>query len=59
MKKSLVIMLAVMLALCSTLTAFAEEPDNNTNQPPQMGDGAFDGTPPEMPEGGFPGGTPP
>ena len=52
-----------MLVLCSSLTAFAEDADSNTNQPPQMGDGAPEGTPPEMPEGGFPGGpgmgTPP
>ena len=55
-------MLAVMLILCSSLAAFAEDTDSNTNQP-QMGDGAPEGAPPEMPEGGFPGGpgmgTPP
>ena len=59
MKKFLAIMLSAMLVLCSSLTAFAENADTNTNQPPQMGDGAPEGTPPERPEGGFPGGTPP
>ena len=51
-----------MLVLCSSLTAFAENADTNTSQPPQMGDGVTEGMPPEMPEGGFPGGpggTPP
>ncbi len=59
MKRFLAILLAAMLVLCSALTAFAEDTDSNPNQPPQMGDGTFDGTPPEMPEGSFPGGTPP
>ena len=63
MKKFLAIMLAVMLALCSTLTAFAEDANSNTDQPQQMGDGAPEGTPSKMPESEFPGGpgmgTPP
>ena len=56
-------MLATMLVLCSSLTAFAENAGTNTSQLPQVGDGAPEGTPPEMPEGGFSGGpgrgTPP
>ena len=63
MKRFLAIMLAVMFGLCSFLTAFAENADTNTNQPPQIGGRAPEGTPPEMPESGFPGGpgmgTPP
>ena len=62
MKRYLAIILAAMLVLCSSLTAFAENADTNTSQPPQMGDGVTEGMPPEMPEGGFPrgpGGTPP
>lgn len=62
MKRFLAIILAAMLVLCSSLTAFAEDTDSNSNQPPQMGDGVPEGTPPEMPEGRFtggPGGTPP
>ena len=62
MKRFLAIMLAAMLVLCSSLTAFAEDTDSNANQPPQMGDRAPEGQPPEPPEGGFPGGpgsTPP
>ena len=50
-------MLAVILALCSSLTAFAEDTDSNPNQPPQMDGGVPEGTPPDMPEGGFPGGS--
>ena len=49
-------MLAAMFLLCSSLAAFAEDTNSRANQPPQMGDGAPEGTPPEMPEGGFPGG---
>jgi hypothetical protein len=52
-----------MLVLCSSLTAFAEDDNSNTNQPQQMGDGAPEGTPSKMPESEFPGGpgmgTPP
>ena len=63
MKRFLAIMLATMLVLCSSLTAFAEDANSNTDQPPQMGDGAPEGTPSEMPESEFPGGpgmgTPP
>ncbi len=62
MKRFPAIMLATIFFLCSSLTAFAEDANINTNQPPQMGDGAPEGIPPEMPEGGFPGGpggTPP
>ena len=62
MKRFLAIMLAMMLILCGSLTAFAEGADSSANQPPEMGDRAPEGQPPEMPEGGFPGrpgGTPP
>ena len=56
MKRFLAVMLAAMLALCSSPAAFAEDAGSGTDQPPKMGDGAPEGTPPEMPEGGFPGG---
>ena len=63
MKRFLAIMLATMLVLCSSLTAFAEDANSNTDQPQQMGDGAPEGTPSKMPESEFPGGpgmgTPP
>ncbi len=55
MKRLIAMVLAAMLSISGTLTAFAE--DANNNQPTQMGI-----RPPEMPEGGFPGdsgGTPP
>ncbi|MBQ6960285.1 MAG: hypothetical protein IJP78_04830 [Clostridia bacterium] len=62
MKRFLAIMLAAMFLLCSSLAAFAEDTNSNTNHPSQMGGEAPEGMPPEMPEGGFPGGpggTPP
>jgi len=55
-------MLAAMFLLCSSLAAYAEDTNSNTNHQPQMGGEAPEGMPPEMPEGGFPGGpggTPP
>ncbi|MBR7174610.1 MAG: hypothetical protein IKD50_09310 [Clostridia bacterium] len=62
MKRFLAIMLAAMFLLCSSLAAYAEDTNSNTNHQPQMGGEAPEGMPPEMPEGGFPGGpggTPP
>ena len=62
MKRFLAIMLAAMFLLCSSLAAYAEDTNSNTNHQPQMGSEAPEGMPPEMPEGGFPGGpggTPP
>ncbi len=61
MKKFLAIILAAMLVLCSSLTAFAED-TGSPGQMPEMGDRAPEGKPPELPEGGLsgnPGGTPP
>ena len=52
MKRLIAMILAAMLSISGTLTAFAE--DANNNQPTQMGS-----RPPEMPEGGMPGGIPP
>ena len=55
-------MLAAMFLLCSSLAAYAEDTNSNTNHQPQMGGEAPEGMPPEMPEGRFPGGpggTPP
>ena len=68
MKRVLAILLAGMLAACGTLTAFAEDSNENQSNPmgsraPEPPEGGFPGgpggTPPEMPEGGMPGGTPP
>ena len=56
MKRFLAIMLAAMFLLCSSLAAYAEDTNSNTNHQPQMGGEAPEGMPPEMPEGGFPGG---
>ncbi len=54
MKKIIALMLAVTLAACGALNAFAETADED--MPSQPGTHAPDGTPPEPPEGGFPGG---
>ena len=62
MKQFFAMMLAFILAVCCTLTAFADGPDTN-GMPPEPPEGGFPGgTPPEPPEGGMPGGpggTPP
>ena len=42
-----------MFALCSTLTALAEDTSSNTARPPEMTGEAPEGAPPEMPEGGL------
>ena len=62
MKRFFAMMLALILAVCCTLTAFADGPDIG-GMPPEPPEGGFPGgTPPEPPEGGMPGGpggTPP
>ena len=56
MKRFFAMMLALILAVCCTLTAFADGPDIG-GMPPEPPEGGFPGgTPPEPPEGGFPGG---
>ena len=68
MKRLIAIILAAMLSISGTLTAFAEDTNNNQptqmgSRPPEMPEGSFPGDPggtlPEMPEGGMPGGMPP
>ena len=57
MKRFFAMMLALILAVCCTLTAFADGPDIG-GMPPEPPEGGFPGgTPPEPPEGGFPGGS--
>ena len=62
MKRIFAMILALILAVSCTLTAFADGPDTN-GMPPEPPEGGFPGgTPPEPPEGGMPGGpggTPP
>lgn len=43
MKRSLAIMVAAMLLLCSSLATFAEDTNSNTNHPSQMGGEAPEG----------------
>ena len=57
MKRFLAMILSIMVVLCSTMSAYAE--NTGTDQLSQADSGAPNGTPPEMPEGGMPGGTPP
>jgi hypothetical protein len=54
MKKIISLILAMMLIVCGSMAAFAE--DTASDQTPQAGSEAPSGTPPEMPEGSFPGG---
>ena len=58
MKRVLALILVMMLAVCGT--AYANAQEGSAGQPPREGGGFMDGmTPPEPPEGGMPGGAPP
>ena len=61
MKKIVSLILTIMLIVCGSMAAFAE--DTASDQTPQVGSETSSGTPPDMPEGRMPGGpgtgTPP